>query len=596
MARSIVIRVFVIFTLCIAVAFSVLTFLIIQREKGLIIEEALKMAEREAISISEALKASMLEGKADSTINFLQYLEARSGTSVMIYSPAGESLFREGERISIPDVVIRDGRQYSHIEKDSVVFYLPLRNEPACRRCHDDNKILRAVVVMNLPVEGLEGSLKGTELRLILYGLLSIIITGILIYLFNQRLIKRPLEHLITGIESVSKGDLSTTLPVKGDDEFSKVAAAFNSMITRLREFQERLEEMVRHRTRELQESRDNLRSLHEDLKRHNEELRRQRDFIETVINSINNGIIVTDIDGRILQANPYTCKFLDRESQELKGRRLGEVFNGLLELKEKGVDEGEIDVGGRKVYIGFKEYPLNSPEGTAGHIILFKDITEIVELKKELDRKKYFSTIGEMASWIAHEVRNPIFAISSVTNIIIKQLHGTEFENFARSILKEVDRINRLVDDLLSYGSPLRLYKKETEMRSYITELSLISDLRIRLELPDKEVNAHIDRERLLQVFRNLLKNAAEADATEVVISLVQENGNIRITLRDNGKGIKQKDISKLFTPFFTTKKTGTGLGLAICKKIVEEHGGTIWVDAEGHPGSTFHISVPVS
>ncbi|RMG04810.1 MAG: PAS domain S-box protein, partial [Nitrospirae bacterium] len=158
----------------------------------------------------------------------------------------------------------------------------------------------------------------------------------------------------------------------------------------------------------------ENIR-LRTGLEKSNLELKNQKDFIEGIINSINSGIIVINEEGMILNANPYALQSLGYTKEDILGLSVDEAVPGLRELHKKGENEGSVLLAsGREIYIGFSCSPFRGQEGEHGTVILFRDLTEIIELRNELQRKKYFSTIGEMASLIAHEVRNPIFAISS--------------------------------------------------------------------------------------------------------------------------------------------------------------------------------------
>ena len=340
---------------------------------------------------------------------------------------------------------------------------------------------------------------------------------------------------------------------------------------------------------------------LRKDLERSNMELREQKDFIEDIFRSINSGIIVVDGNDRLLNANPYALKTLDLSEDEFKGMPLDEAMPGVRKLFSEGKNEGSIMLSsGREIYLGFSFSPFRGTEGEKGSVILFRDLTEIIDLRNELQRKKYFSTIGEMASLIAHEVRNPVFAISSIARILIQKYDNEEERMFARSILKESERLNALIEDLLNYGKPLSLEKQDISVRhllngalsgirSFIEE----SGCRLNVQEVDEVLTVSADPERIKQVFYNAVKNAIDAGASNISISVTSRGRYREITIKDDGKGIKQDDLEKVMKPFFTTKKEGTGLGLPICKKIVEAHGGRLDIVSEQGKGTSLTIAL---
>ena len=340
---------------------------------------------------------------------------------------------------------------------------------------------------------------------------------------------------------------------------------------------------------------------LHKNLEIQNLALKYEKDFSEKIFASINSGIIVIDEAGRILTANPYALHDLEINTAAITGRFIEEVIPGILAAASGHHREGVFTLkNGKTVYLGFNISALKGNDGLSGSIILFRDITEIMSLRKELRRKEYFSTIGRMGSWIAHEVRNPVFAISSIAAILQKQAKDPEQKKFIASILKEAKTLNLLVDDLLMYGKALELKPKRVMISEF---LAGITDgmMSIAAEFGGDVVAvrdgtglyASLDTERMKQVFYNLVKNSLEAEASVVMIDVTPDGDAIIISLKDNGKGIKNSDITEMFTPFFTTKKSGTGLGLSICRKIVDEHGGSIRISSDSETGAEVQIAL---
>lgn len=341
---------------------------------------------------------------------------------------------------------------------------------------------------------------------------------------------------------------------------------------------------------------------LHGDLKNQNRELRYQKEFTEKIFNSINSGIIVIDSSRKVLAANPYALGTLGFAEEDIIGSDIDKFIPGFLTTASSDRHEGYFTLCNNKtLYLGFTISHLRDMGSLHGKIILFKDLTEIMDLRKQLRRREYFSAIGEMASWLAHEVRNPLFAIASIARILLKKTgENSEWEKFVTSILKETGRLDTLMDDLLQYGKPLKLELEMVKLNDHITEV--VDGLRpfaseagseIAILTSQPELMGHIDKDRMKQVFYNIIKNSIDASAGKIEIITEKTDNIINITVKDNGRGVKPSRLENVFTPFFTTKKTGTGLGLAICRKIIEEHGGTISMDSIDDKGTRVNITL---
>jgi PAS domain S-box-containing protein len=341
--------------------------------------------------------------------------------------------------------------------------------------------------------------------------------------------------------------------------------------------------------------------ALHENLASRNVELQYQKEFSERILTSINSGIIVVSEEGEILTANPYTIKMLDCSAEDVIGADLNHLIPELFTTATSGQQEGSFSLAnGKMLYLGFTLSQMRGSERHLGKIILFRDISEIMSLREQLRRKEYFSTIGEMASWIAHEVRNPVFAIASIARILQKKAPDPEQDRFVKSILKETKSLALLVDDLLMYGKPLGLNRQRTDLSDFVVEAceglrSLAGETETSVFIIPSagKIFLDLDSDRMKQVIYNLLKNAIDAGASAIDVAIESSARGGRIIFQDNGNGIKPANIAKMFTPFFTTKTAGTGLGLSICKKIIEGHGGQITISSEPDHGTKVSIEL---
>lgn len=239
----------------------------------------------------------------------------------------------------------------------------------------------------------------------------------------------------------------------------------------------------------------------------------------------------------------------------------------------------------------------------------------EIERLKAELDAARRrqsemedMAKIGELAANMAHEIRNPLAGISSLTEVLRDRLDMTqEDEEIISMILEEVERLNRIVKDLLRFARPAKAYLVAMDLlgsvRQAITlvkERAAKENFKIREELPESCPLVMADADQLRQVFLNILINGMDAAGPggEMTVSVkpAQEERCVEIAFKDSGPGIPAEAIDKIFDPFFTTKTQGTGLGLAACKKIIEHHGGTIEVTSSPGEGATFTIRLPMT
>jgi two-component system sensor histidine kinase PilS (NtrC family) len=300
---------------------------------------------------------------------------------------------------------------------------------------------------------------------------------------------------------------------------------------------------------------------------------------------------------------------------EEAYDRPIGEIFKGFAPYGEKilNFQEGEIDyISGKrgKLVFGFRSVPFtDKEENQVGVIINFKDLTQLIRMKAELKKADRLAAIGELSAHIAHEVKNPLASISGSVQLISQ---GGEVSMADRKLLdiieRETERLNTLINDFLAYARPTQPTKIPLTLRQLINDLkSLLSadprfrDVSISNKCPEK-FTVLVDHDQMRQVFWNLLLNAAEAMpmggtiTIDVVRKVVDSHGNgmVNITIADTGKGMDRDDMKRVFEPFFTTKSNGTGLGLATVYRIIESHGGTIFVDSALNCGTTFTICLP--
>ena len=239
--------------------------------------------------------------------------------------------------------------------------------------------------------------------------------------------------------------------------------------------------------------------------------------------------------------------------------------------------------------------------------IAIIKDLTDKLNLQQQVERKEKLSAMGELAAGVAHEIRNPLNSINIITQRIQKEFEPKEdiedYSNLLSIVRSEVHRVNNIIKQFLEYARPPKLQIGNFSINEIMDEsISIIESEAILKEIKiNKDYNANIvieiDKEKIKQVFINLLRNSIDAIDTNGVIicSIKLKSQEIELSVTDNGSGIPNDLKSKIFNLYFTTKQSGTGLGLSIVHQIISEHNGSIEVVSKPEGGTTFKITLPL-
>jgi signal transduction histidine kinase len=232
----------------------------------------------------------------------------------------------------------------------------------------------------------------------------------------------------------------------------------------------------------------------------------------------------------------------------------------------------------------------------------IIQDITNRKKMQEMLLKSEKFAAIGELATMVAHDLRNPLQGISNAIYYLTGKLNQEMDKNIMgmlELIKNNVKYSDKIVRDLLDYSRDVQLDLTEIALKSVMEEsFSLIEvpkNVRVIKEIPD-ELTAEIDVETMKRVFVNVIRNAVDAmpEGGTLTIGSKESEGNIELTFKDTGVGMSKETLERLFTPLFTTKAKGMGFGLAICKRVIEAHGGTISVESEIGKGTTFTAAIP--
>ncbi len=263
----------------------------------------------------------------------------------------------------------------------------------------------------------------------------------------------------------------------------------------------------------------------------------------------------------------------------------------------------------GQAIPLALSATPIRNAEGRCeGAVIVLRDLTEIKQLEEKVKRSEKLAAIGELAAGVAHEIRNPLSSIRGFAQFLEHSLKDMPKEQeYARTMVNEVDRINRVVTDLLTFARPMAAKLAPTD----VTELVEHSVRLVQADAESRQVDIQmqisdlsklaLDANQMTQALLNLLLNALQAVSpggqVDIGAELNASDSKLQFWVEDDGPGISKDKTEKIFEPFYTTREKGTGLGLSIVHKIVENHNGEIMVACPppGKPrGCRFTVRIP--
>lgn len=352
-----------------------------------------------------------------------------------------------------------------------------------------------------------------------------------------------------------------------------------------------------------------------QNLKTVSNEFKKFKTFTSTVLENMGESVIVVDEQHKITLFN--------KSSQQLFKTNEGDVLNkGISELSSdisNALDEycrsddnkcadGSIDtvIKEETKYLNLNFTRNKDDEGNENYIIVINDLTDTRRLEEESKRKEKLSAMGELASGVAHEIRNPINAIGMIAQRLDKEFKvekdSEEYHSITNLLRSEVTRINKIITQFLSYAKPLDIQLKKVNAKEFFDDIYRLFSDQAKLKeihfnkLSDKSFEIKIDPELIKQSLMNLVQNAMDAvdKNGRVEINYFKKENNLIIQITDNGKGIPENIRNKIFDLYYTTKPEGTGLGLSIVQKIVAEHKGTIEVFSEVNKYTKFKITIP--
>lgn len=326
--------------------------------------------------------------------------------------------------------------------------------------------------------------------------------------------------------------------------------------------------------------------------------------YNENILQSVPSGVMSFDEELRITKVNQTAEKVFEIKRELVLGKYYSEVLEGPLTdilAEKKVIERGEIvytTPSGRKIWLGLNLSPLKDKEGKIiGQILVFTDITEIKALEAQMELRSRLSSLGEISAGIAHELRNPMGVIAGYTKILSKKVDES-LKPIVNAISKEIDVMNRIISDFLSFAKPAELNMSIVDLKDMfekcITEvIKGRNNIKIHIDI-DELLQIKGDEVLLRQAFTNLIQNAVESMPKGGELSIKATKGDfVELFISDTGPGIAKNIVDKIFLPFFTTKERGIGLGLSVVQKVIISHGGNIYVDSSDK-GTTFRIRLP--
>jgi len=333
------------------------------------------------------------------------------------------------------------------------------------------------------------------------------------------------------------------------------------------------------------------------------------------VVRCLSSGLVTVDPRDQVLTVNQVACEILGTTPDAAVGAPVDRILPGLAarlgELGERAsLQRAELTLvrGGRELVLGVSVSPLHDRGGEfRGRVVNFQDLTDLRKMEQSVRQAERLAVVGGLAAGVAHEIRNPLASISGSIELLHQMPQADEDSRALMNIVtREIDRLNRLLTDLLDYANPRSLEIEPFDLVGLVRDtVGVFSQDRglagVAVELVAGDelgpVEMSGDASKLRQVLWNLLRNGAEAASQgggHVAVEVTAEPAEVVIRVRDDGPGIPAEHRQRVFEPFFTTKARGTGLGLATVHSLVSDHKGTIRLESPAHGGTCFEVRLP--
>jgi two-component system, NtrC family, sensor kinase len=364
---------------------------------------------------------------------------------------------------------------------------------------------------------------------------------------------------------------------------------------------------------------------LYKDQQARASELKLLKEFNESIIESINVGLLAVDLEGRVTRLNSALEHMLDLRRDASIGRRVEELFSEDFAdtlkqvLGKDGWNVQEIrniyklhtaTRNNRSLVLNIAFAPLQDVQGQTGALVVLEDVTARISLEEQLQQREKLSSIGLLAAGVAHEVNTPLTGVSSYTQMLLAMLNENDPKHaLLQKVRTQAERATNIVNNLLNFSrtgnasefADIDVARVLDDTLQLLEPQLRRSQIEIVRSYEEEAPRVFGNAGKLQQVFTNLLLNARDAipDGGRIVVSTsTADDGSVVTEIADTGIGIAPENVAKIYDPFYTTKGVGqgTGLGLAVTYGIVQEHTGRISVDSLPGRGTTFRITLPAA
>lgn len=410
-----------------------------------------------------------------------------------------------------------------------------------------------------------------------------------------SRGITRPLHQLIAGARRLAEGDTRNRVNVSSTDELGELANTFNFM------------------SNELEIRKTSLLSTLDELRRSRLEILDERNFKESILESISSAIVTFSPEGLLTSINATGRHFLgNRISVDMHYRDVFKDWDDMAQRTEQalinrsgyGRHPLQLDRGDGTTHFEIGFFPIGR-DAEQGLTVTMRNETEKEKLREEMTRLDRLASLGKLSAGIAHEVRNPLTGIS----LLLDDLHdnaalAADDQAMIKKALAEIERVERLINALLNYSSPARADFRLGDLNLVVNDTILLmrrqcERQKVHIQLDAGQLPSFcFDPEKIKQALLNITRNALEAmpEGGEIHFVTRADAEHGILTISDSGPGIRAEDLPLIFEPFFTRKGAGTGLGLSITQRIVEEHHGQIRVESSAGTGTVFTLELPLT
>ena len=547
--------------------------------------------------IIQDLEEGMVRKVHQKIFGILDAYREREVVELRVFDRKGQEVFgqKEGPPEERVEETLKTGNLvhfHKEINKREVATYIiPVRNKTECHGCHGKSGELNGALLMSIPLDEMKESIAQQNRKYsFLLGFMAVAICLTTLLTVN-RLFLHPLRRLQEGTEAIEKGDFKYQIPVTSGDEIGTLTKNFNRMAQTLRNLFEKIE----HKGAEWQQTFD----------------------------SIADPVSVIDQKGNIIRANRAFKEYFSLPLREAVPMNYPDLLatHFSFPLPEKIGAQDQVSTThelydkktGKILQVSI--FPYYSPERNfIGSVQVAKDITEKKEAEIRLIMNERLAALGQMASGIAHEIRNPLATIRACAEGLLqrmekKQFDAALFESYLKIIDEEIILCTRIITSMLSFLRKKGEAKEDVESQVDIHEvldrtLEMISfqgrlkEVEVLKNYQERMPPIRGNEGELRQVFISIILNALDAmeDKGRLELETAIEGNTVFIKIRDTGPGIPSDFTGRIFDPFFTTRpeKGGTGLGLSIANKIIKENNGEIVVATNEGKGTTFTITLP--